>query len=58
MKYYDWMIGKTVEAKEIVPTTSWFYHAWIKEESLRIKYRIAFIISTIVNLIMFGVLVT
>ena len=44
--------------KDVVPTTSWFYNAWQREEYLRQKYMIGFIVSTIVNLILFGVLVT
>jgi heme/copper-type cytochrome/quinol oxidase subunit 4 len=31
---------------------------WVEEEKLRKKYMVGFIISTIVNLIMFGVIVT
>jgi len=44
--------------KDVKPTTSWFYNAWLEEEDLRKKYMVGFILSTIVNLIMFGVLVT
>ena len=43
--------------KDVKPTTSWFYNAWAKEQDLRKKYMVGFIVSTIVNLILFGVLV-
>ncbi len=43
---------------EVLATTSWFYNAWQREENLRQKYKIGFIVSTIINLLMFGVLMT
>jgi hypothetical protein len=43
---------------DVIPTTSWFYNAWVEEENLKQKYMVGFIVSTIVNLILFGVLVT
>lgn len=49
---------RKIEDKDVVITTSWFYNAWQKEENLRQKYMIGFIVSTVVNLILFGVLVT
>jgi len=38
--------------------SDWIYNAWIIENDLRKKYMVGFIVSTIVNLILFGVLVT
>ena len=49
---------RVIQDEDVVTTTSWFYNAWQREEYLRQKYMIGFIVSTIVNLILFGVLVT
>jgi len=49
---------RVIQDKDVVTTTSWFYNAWQKEVNLRQKYMIGFIVSTIVNLVMFGALMT
>jgi len=43
--------------KDVVPTTSWFYNAWVKEEMQRKRYMVGFIMSSIVNGILFWMVI-